>query len=203
LFATEPTGASLAVVNSIGLNPGGSSVESFQINAAVGALVSVFGSFFELVSTPIGAAVNPATGMFYVYLGPNSLSLNPDYQQDGDLLTFTVNPLTGLLGDETGSAPRAPALPGTFTVALGALLIILVLRFYSEWSGLIPAFGPHASRWKIVYAMETLGIFVPPLFAVDGCRGAGTNAPAAQKSSIVTPSGTSSGYRVNSHQRFR
>jgi hypothetical protein len=34
-------------------------------------------------------------------------------------------------------------------------------------------------------------IFVPLLFAVDGCEGAGTNAPAAQKSSIVTPSGTS------------
>ena len=38
LIATEPTGTYLAVVNSIGLNPGESSVESFQINAAAGAL---------------------------------------------------------------------------------------------------------------------------------------------------------------------
>jgi hypothetical protein len=88
----------------MGLNPGESSVESFQINAAAGALVPVSGSFLELVSTPIGAAANPANGTFYVYLGPNLLSPNPDYQQDGDLLTYTTNPLTGLLGNETGSS---------------------------------------------------------------------------------------------------
>jgi hypothetical protein len=104
LIATEPTGAYLAVVNSVGLNPGESSVESFQINAAAGALVPVSGSFLELVSTPIGAAANPGMGTFYVYLGPNPLSPNPDYQQDGDLLTYTINPLTGLLGNETGSS---------------------------------------------------------------------------------------------------
>jgi hypothetical protein len=104
LIATEPTGAYLAVVNSIGLNPGESSVEAFQINTAAGALVPVSGSFLELVSTPIGAAANPATGTFYVYLGPNLSSPNPDYQQDGDLLTYTINPLTGLLGNETGSS---------------------------------------------------------------------------------------------------
>jgi hypothetical protein len=103
LIATEPTGAYLAVVNSIGLNPGESSVESFRINAAAGALVPVSGCFLELVTTPIGAAANPATGTFYVYLGPNLLSPNPAYQQDGDLLTYTINPLTGLLGNETGS----------------------------------------------------------------------------------------------------
>lgn len=79
-------------------------MESFQINVAAGALVPVSGSFLELVSAPIGAAANPANGTFYVYLGPNSLSPNPDYQQDGDLLTYTINPLTGLLGDETGSS---------------------------------------------------------------------------------------------------
>jgi len=76
LLATEPTGAYLAVVNSIGLHPGESSVESFQINAAAGALVPVSGSFLELVSAPIGAVANPATGKFYVYLGPNPLSPN-------------------------------------------------------------------------------------------------------------------------------
>lgn len=104
MIATEPTGAYLAVVNSIGLNPGESSVESFQINAAAGALVPVSGSFLELVSTPIGAAANSAIGTLYVYLGPKPTSPNLYYQQDGDLLVYTIDPLTGLLGNETGSA---------------------------------------------------------------------------------------------------
>jgi hypothetical protein len=77
LLATEPTGSYLAVVNSIGLNLGESSVESYQINAAAEALVPISGSFLELVSTSIGAAANPATGKFYIYLGPNPLSSNP------------------------------------------------------------------------------------------------------------------------------
>ena len=38
--------------------------------------------------------------------------------------------------------------------------------------------------------MAALLIFVPLLFAVDGCGGASTNTQAAQNSSIVTPSGT-------------
>jgi hypothetical protein len=70
----------------------------------------------------------------------------------------------------------------------------LVLRFYREWSGLLPAVGPqaapHASPRKIVYAMVALAILVPFLFSADGCGGA-ASTPAAQKSSIVTPSGTS------------
>jgi phosphatidylglycerophosphate synthase len=85
-------------------------------------------------------------------------------------------------------------LPGTFTLALGALCFILVLRFYRELSGLIPAIGQQAasraSRRKIVYAMVALAILVPILFLTNGCGGA-TTTPAAQKSSIVTPSGTS------------
>jgi hypothetical protein len=104
LIAIEPTGAYLAVVNSVGLNPGESSVESFQINATAGALVPVSGSFLELVSTSIGAGGNPALGTFYVYLGPNPLSSNPFYLQDGELLIYTIDSLTGLLGNETGSA---------------------------------------------------------------------------------------------------
>jgi hypothetical protein len=102
LLATEPTGAYLAVVNSIGLNPGESSVESFQINAAAGILVPVSGSFLELVSAPIGAAANPAMGKFYVYLGPNPLSSNPDYQQDDELIIYSIDPLTGLLANDSG-----------------------------------------------------------------------------------------------------
>src|ERR1700676_3196096 len=103
LIATEPTGAYLAVVNSIGLNPGESSVESFQINAAAGALVPVSGSFLELVSAPIGSAANSAMGTFCGYLGPNPSSSNPYYLQNGELLTYTIHPLTGLLDNQTGS----------------------------------------------------------------------------------------------------
>jgi hypothetical protein len=85
-------------------------------------------------------------------------------------------------------SPPTPPLPGAFTLALGALFFILVLRFYRESGGF--AVDPYASRWKVVYAMVTLGILVPVLFLTNGCGGAATT-PAAQKSSIVTPSGTS------------
>ena len=103
LIATEPTGTYLGVVNATGQNPGESSVESFQIDSAGEALISVPGSFLELVSSPLGAAGNPALGIFYVYLGPNTVTTNPAYQQDGELLVYTINPQTGLLGTETGA----------------------------------------------------------------------------------------------------
>jgi hypothetical protein len=48
----------------------------------------------------------------------------------------------------------------------------------------------NASRWKIAYAVAVL-LFIPLIFATNGCGGAAANAPATQKSSIVTPSGTS------------
>jgi hypothetical protein len=67
----------------------------------------------------------------------------------------------------------------------------LVLRFYREWGGSTDAKDSNASRWKIAYAASALLIFIPLIFAADGCGGAAANAPAAQKSSIVTPSGTS------------
>jgi hypothetical protein len=104
LLATEPTGTYLAVVNATGLNPGESSVESFQIDSAGERLAPVAGSFLELVSSPVGAPANSTLGIFFVYLGPNPSSSNPSYQQDGDLLTYTIDPLTGLLGSETGAA---------------------------------------------------------------------------------------------------
>jgi hypothetical protein len=86
--------------------------------------------------------------------------------------------------------PQPPTAPGVFTVALSMLFLILVLLLYREWSGL-PGSPPTASRWRITYAVAALLIFVPLLFAVDGCEGASTNTQAAQNSSIVTPSGTS------------
>src|ERR1022692_1310605 len=88
-------------------------------------------------------------------------------------------------------SPRSPALPAAFTLALSTLLFILVLRLYREWEASISTFVPHASRWKIVYAMAALLIFVPLIFAANGCGGGPTTTPTAQKSSIVTPSGTS------------
>lgn len=103
LLATEPTGTYLAVVNSTGLNPGESSVESFLIDPAAETLTPVAGSFLELVSSPVGAAANSALGEFFVYLGPNPFSSNLFYQEDGDLLTYTIDPQTGLLGAETGA----------------------------------------------------------------------------------------------------
>jgi Abnormal spindle-like microcephaly-assoc'd, ASPM-SPD-2-Hydin len=136
---------------------------------------------FTCTGAPLGATCQ----------APASVVLNT-----GAPAAFTVTVITSgsaMVAPKIASRrlPPTPALPGAFAVALGTLLIILVLRLYSDWSGLIPTVGPHASRWKIVYAMVALLIFVPLLFAADGCGGASTNTPAAQKSSIVTPSGTS------------
>jgi trimeric autotransporter adhesin len=87
--------------------------------------------------------------------------------------------------------PHAPASPGALVVALATLLFILVLRLYREWGASSPALGSHPSRWKIAYAMAALLIFVPLIFAADGCGGGSTIAPTAQKTSVATPSGTS------------
>jgi Abnormal spindle-like microcephaly-assoc'd, ASPM-SPD-2-Hydin len=135
---------------------------------------------FTCTGAPLGATCQ----------APASVVLNT-----GAPAAFTVTVVTsgGALVAPKITSRRSlptPPLPGAFTLALGALFFILVLRFYRDSSGLIPAVIPHASQWKIVYAIVTLVIFVPLLFAVDGCGGAATT-PAAQKSSIVTPSGTS------------
>jgi hypothetical protein len=66
----------------------------------------------------------------------------------------------------------------------------LILRLYREWAASIPAHGLHASRWKIVYAMAALLIFIPLLFVSGGCGGVATSTPA-QKTSIATPHGIS------------
>ena len=114
--------------------------------------------------------------------------------------TFTVTVLTSgnaILAPKITSrrSPHTPTLPGAFTFALGTLLFIL-LRLYRGGDGSTPAVGSHvidshASRWKIIYAMTALIIFVPLIFAASGCGGAPAVTPTAQKSSIVTPSGTS------------
>jgi len=87
-------------------------------------------------------------------------------------------------------ALQAPphGLPG---LALGTLLFILFLRSYREWGESTPAAGAHTSRSRIAYAMAALMLFLPLLFAADGCGGGSTPAPTAQKSLVVTPNGTS------------
>jgi hypothetical protein len=62
---------------------------------------------------------------------------------------------------------------------------------YREWDASTYNIGPHASQWKIAYAMVALLVLVPVLFTADGCGGGSTTTPAAQKTSVVTPSGTS------------
>jgi hypothetical protein len=88
-------------------------------------------------------------------------------------------------------SPPTPVLPSAFAAALNVLFFIFVLRFYREWGGSTYANGLNVSRWKIAYAVGALMLFIPLIFAANGCGGAAANAPAAQKSSIVTPSGTS------------
>jgi hypothetical protein len=86
--------------------------------------------------------------------------------------------------------PPAPGFTGALAAAVSAVLFIVVLRFYRERAGLDDASRSNTSPWTIAYAIAVL-IFIPLIFAADGCGGAAPTAPAAQKSSIVTPSGTS------------
>jgi hypothetical protein len=41
--------------------------------------------------------------MLFVYLGPNLSAANSAFQHDGKLLTYKIDPTTGLLGEQTGS----------------------------------------------------------------------------------------------------
>jgi hypothetical protein len=81
------------------------------------------------------------------------------------------------------------AIPSAFALTLGTLLFILFLRLYRESDRSAPGVGAHASYWRITYAVVALMILLPLLFAADACGS--TPAPIAQKSSVVTPSGTS------------
>jgi hypothetical protein len=171
LIATEPTGAYLAVVNSVGLNPGESSVESFQINATAGALVPVSGSF--LVSTSTGAAGNPALGTFYVYLGPNPLSSNPFYLQDGELLIYTIDALTGLLGNETGSAGSTMA----------ALLIFVPLILAADGCGGGSTIAPTAQKTSVVTPSGTSTLVITP--TATNASGKALQLPLIQLTLVV------------------
>jgi hypothetical protein len=72
------------------------------------------------------------------------------------------------------------------------LLFMVFLRFYrAPGASSRPIIDVQSSRRKIIYAALAVLIFVPIIFAADGCGGGSTTTPAAQKSSIVTPSGTS------------
>src|SRR4029077_12245798 len=75
-LAVEPSGKYLAVINQAGLNPGESSIETFQIDASNLALVPVHGSLMELDSALIGAGVDHQNRRFYAFLANNPS--NPD-----------------------------------------------------------------------------------------------------------------------------
>jgi Abnormal spindle-like microcephaly-assoc'd, ASPM-SPD-2-Hydin len=139
--------------------------------------------------TCTGAAVNATCQ------APPSVVLNV-----GAPAAFTVTVATSgaaLVAPEITSrrSPRTPVQPGVTPsavgLALGMLLFILFLRSNREWGGSAPAIEAHAPHWRIAYAMVALMILLPLLFAADGCGGGSTPAPTAQKSSVVTPSGTS------------
>lgn len=161
LLATEPTGAYLAVVNSTGLNAGESSVESFQIDAANQALIPVPGSLIELVSTPVGAAANPTLGAFHVYLGPNPSSSNPFYQQDGDLLSFTIDPATGLLGNDDGSSGSTNHGRSFSADPLGRFVVV----GQGQFSGLLQVTAADGSEGNLSLGS---GIFPQEIFVGPG-----------------------------------
>lgn len=136
---------------------------------------------FTCTGAPLGATCQ----------APASVVLNT-----GAPAAFTVTVVTSgnAMGAPNTASRRSPPTtvsPGAFAAALYALFFILILRFYREWGGSTYTNGLNAPRWKIAYAVAVLMLFIPLIFAANGCGGAAANAPAAQKSSTVTPSGTS------------
>lgn len=99
-IAVEPTGAYIAVVNSVGLlsgqQPGTASIETFQIQASPPALVPVPGSGMALDSTPMGFAQPPGSAKFYLYLGP-AFPATPGIPSGEELDSFTTDSQTGFL----------------------------------------------------------------------------------------------------------
>lgn len=94
-IAVEPTGQYIAVINKVGQNPGESSIETFQINAANLALVPVPGSFLELDSSVIGAGADLQNRHFYAFLGPNLSSANQQLQMNSELNDYVLDSRTG------------------------------------------------------------------------------------------------------------
>ena len=94
-LAVEPSGKYLAVINQVGLNPGESSIETFQIDAANLALIPIPASFMELDSTLIGAGVDHQDRRFYALLGAN-LS-NPALAENSELNNYGIDPQTGFI----------------------------------------------------------------------------------------------------------
>ena len=184
IFANEPPAFSISspsIALSAAVSAGQSASYALQLTPGVDYNGTIS---FTCTGAPLGATCQ----------APASVILNT-----GAPAAFTVTVVTSggaIVAPKIASrrSPPMPPLPGAFTLALGALLFILVLRFYRESGGFIPAVGPqaapHASPRKIVYSLVALAILVPFLFATDGCGGA-ASTPVAQKSSIVTPSGTS------------
>jgi hypothetical protein len=115
LFITvESTGQYIAVINEVGQNPGESSIEAFQINAANLALVPVPGSFQELDSTVIGAGADLQNRHFYAFLGPNPSSPTQQLQTNSELNDYVLDSQTGLVtlfkGTQPGNVGRCFAI---------------------------------------------------------------------------------------------
>jgi 6-phosphogluconolactonase (cycloisomerase 2 family) len=104
-IAVESTGQYIAVVNKVGQNPGESSIETFQINAANLSLVPVQGSFLELDSTVIGAGADLQNRHFYAFLGPNLSSANQQLQTNSELNDYVLDSQTGLVSLFKGAQP--------------------------------------------------------------------------------------------------
>jgi hypothetical protein len=104
-IAVESTGQYIAVINKAGKNPGESSIETFQINAANLSLAPVQGSFLELDSSVIGAGADLQNRHFYAFLGPNLSSANQQLQSNSELNDYVLDSQTGLVSLFKGTQP--------------------------------------------------------------------------------------------------
>lgn len=89
-----------------------------------------------------------------------------------------------------GASPRTPA-PETITARVSLVAsCLLFLVLYREAAGRQLSHASNLHHRKTVYAASVLALFIPLIFAVNGCGGGASSNPAPQGSTLVTPAGT-------------
>jgi hypothetical protein len=135
---------------------------------------------FACSGAPIGASCQ----------APASVTLNT-----GVPTSFTVTvPTSGsalvLPREGMRKWPRPPTPSGIEALACVVMFWVLIFRFYREMRGKPLNVTSQITRCNAIGAL-TLLLFLPAIFALQGCGGGSANStPAPQGNSIVTPRGT-------------
>ena len=148
-----------------------------------------------------GCSRHPPYSIFTNCQAPASVVLNT-----GAPATFTVTVVTSggaIVAPKITShrSPPTPPLPGAFTLALGALFFILVLRFYREWGG--STYGSNTPRRKIAYAVAAFADIHFYYICSERLRRCGYYACSSEIFHSDAQRHFHSGHHPDSHQPFR